>query len=94
MREKKIIAHYADRKDTACFLFLVEKMCFYLYYSFPQEVSIVNIGFSWIKGKQRYLSFEMLSHHFMGAVTEVTNIPPLFFTAKIPSLGLINNASQ
>lgn len=91
--ERKKHSPLGWRKDISCFLFLVEKTCFYLYYFFPQEVSIRNVGFSWIEGTCRNLSFEMLSCHFMGVVIEVTSIPPFFCRATIPSLGLISNSS-
>lgn len=72
---------------------IIQKNVFLLALFFSQEVSIANGGFSEIKGTHRNLSFEMLSHNFMGAVAEETNVPP-FFSMASPSLGLISNASQ
>lgn len=54
---------------------MIQKNVFLLALFFSQHVSIVNAGFSQIKGAQRILSSEMLTGHFMGAAAEETKSP-------------------
>lgn len=72
---------------------IIQKKCVSISTIFLSRSQCANGGFSEIKGTCRNLSFEMLSHNFMGAVAEETNVPP-FFSRASPSLGLISNASQ